>query len=366
MYTRILTSSDVRQIVSRVGLDVLMDETIRRLNDAFLSFDDSKVVVPAREGFHYESPDMGLLEWMPCMRAGECAHIKVVGYHPHNGVRHDLPTILSTLSMYGLKDGHLRGVMDATFVTALRTGAASAIASRILASPDSTSLGIIGCGAQAVTQLHALSREFRFKDVYIYDTDESAMASFTDRITCLGITGLHVHAASPDEFLDKLDILCTATSVGVGEGPVFQGSELKSHIHINAIGSDFPGKVELPKAILQQSLVCPDFAEQALKEGECQQLQASAIGPDIHTLVKEQSLNQNIQGRSTVFDSTGWAVEDMVCMDMFMDYAADFDIGTDFELEAVSSDHKNPYQFLFEGTLQESSETKNPMLKRII
>jgi ornithine cyclodeaminase/alanine dehydrogenase-like protein (mu-crystallin family) len=368
MQTTILTASDVRDIVHRVGLDALMDETIARITEAFATFDPEKIAVPARDGFQYDSPDMGLIEWMPCMRAGDSVHIKVVGYHPNNAERHDLPTILSTLSMYGVHDGHLRGVMDATFITALRTGAASAVASRILALPDSSRLGIIGCGAQSVTQLHALSRVFRLKQVCIYDTDATAMKTFEKRISCLELEDLEILPGVPQEFLDEVDIVCTATSVGIGEGPVFENGNFRPHIHVNAIGSDFPGKIELPEELIRKSLVCPDFANQALKEGECQQLNPAMIGPDIHNLVKDQASYLNATERETVFDSTGWALEDMVCMDMFMEYATAFGIGSALELESVSSDCMNPYQFLLESSAETETAGEKSVtdLKQVI
>ena len=366
MHTTILTASDVRDIVHRVGLDKLMDETIERLHEAFAGFDPAKIVVPARDGFQYQTPDMGLLEWMPGMRRGESAHIKVVGYHPNNGVRHDLPTILSTLSMYGVSDGHLRVVMDATFITALRTGAASAVASRVLARPDASVLGVIGCGAQAVTQLHALSRVFQLSDVYIYDLDPTAMGTFADRLRCLGLEHVQIHGLLPQDFLAGLDILCTATSVGIGEGPVLRDQPLKSHLHINAIGSDFPGKVELPVELIIRSFVCPDFGAQAIREGECQRLDPADIGPDIYTLLKEPRRYDAKRDTCTVFDSTGWALEDMVCMDMFMEYAASFGIGQFLELECVSSDCLNPYQFLFDAPAEAAIPKASQNLKRVV
>ncbi|MGB5832404.1 MAG: hypothetical protein WBG92_10495 [Thiohalocapsa sp.] len=349
-----------------MGLDALMDETIARLTDAFVLFHPDKVVVPERDGFKYESPQTGLLEWMPGMRVGESAHIKVVGYHPDNAEHHDLPTILSTLSMYGLQNGHLIGVMDATFITAVRTGAASAVASRILAPPESISLGLIGCGTQAVTQLHALSRVFRFKDLYIYDTDAAATLSFERRIACMGLDQLRIHHMRPKDFINRVDILCTATSVGIGEGPVFHGTSLRPHIHINAVGSDFPGKIEIPHDLLRSSLVCPDFEAQALREGECQQLAATEIGPDLHTLVKAQGRYESERSRPTVFDSTGWALEDMVCMETFMEYAAAFEIGSFLDLETISSDCRNPYQFLFDQPSTTTAASIDDGLKRAI
>ena len=355
MHATVLTATDIRDIVRRVGLDALMDETIRRLTAAFACFDPAEIHVPTREGFSYDHPEMGLLEWMPGMRSGECAHIKVVGYHPGNGAARGLPTILSTMSMYSVRSGRLMGLMDATFLTALRTGAASAVASRILAVPGSTSLGLIGCGAQAVTQVHALSRVFALEDVYFFDTDPAAMASFEGRARLPGLEHLRLRPMRAGSFLGEVDILCTATSVAIGGGPVFEAGALQPHIHVNAVGSDFPGKTEVPLDLIRRSLVCPDFADQALKEGECQQLGPAELGPDIHTLVKEEHRFRSAAGEATVFDSTGWALEDLVSMEMFFDYAAAFGLGSLLDLECVSSDPRDPYRFLYESTSTDAS-----------
>lgn len=361
MQTTILTADNVREIVLRVGLDALMDETIARLTEAFRTFDPVNTVVPTRSGFKYEAPAMGLIEWMPCMRSGDKANIKIVGYHPSNGTHHDLPTILSTMSMYGVNDGHLQALMDATFVTALRTGAASAIASRVLAQPGAADLGLIGAGAQAVTQLHALSRIFPLRRVFVHDIDLAALASFESRVACLSLKAIEIVKAPPEAFLGEVDILCTATSVEIGAGPVFDDDGLRPHAHVNAVGSDFPGKTELPEALLRASLVCPDFAEQALKEGESQLLASDELGPELHQLVKQQDRYLAGRDRQTVFDSTGWAVEDMVCMELFLGYSREFGIGQELQLESMSSDHRSPYQFLFDAR----DETDRTGLKRV-
>ena len=348
MHTTILTADDVSAIVRHVGLDALMDRVIDELDRAFRAFDPQHTVVPTRAGFQYESPALGLIEWMPSMRVGDSAHIKVVGYHPYNGTAHELPTILSTMSLYDVRDGHLKALMDATFVTALRTGAASAIASRLLTPADASELGLIGAGAQAITQLHALSRIFPLRRVFIHDTDPSALQSFRQRIACLGLDQIEIIDAQPAAFLERVDILCTATSVDIGGGPVFEPGNTRAHLHINAVGSDFPGKTEIPKSLLDKALVCPDFAGQAAKEGECQLLEPGQIGPELHELLKRQPQDHAQQQSLTVFDSTGWAIEDMVCMEIFLDYARQLQLGSRLALETLSSDHRNPYHFLSE------------------
>jgi ornithine cyclodeaminase/alanine dehydrogenase-like protein (mu-crystallin family) len=345
MKTLVLSAEDIRRIVSHVGLDALMDTMIARLTQAFSSFDSHKVFTPARHGFSYQQPHTGLLEWMPTLESGRHATIKVVGYHPHNPALNRLPTILSTASVYDVSSGHLVGIADATFLTALRTGAASAVASKILALPKSRSLGMIGAGAQAVTQAHALSRIFDLREVWTFDVNSAVSHTLPRRAAQ---AGLPIDVIGPETLAARLastDIVCTATTVDVGAGPVLADGDFKPGVHFNAVGSDFPGKFELPATLLQRSLVCPDFGAQARKEGECQQIPASDIGPELVDLVKHPEKYHDARDRSTVFDSTGWAYEDHLAMKMLADYAADLGLGTHIELESVGTDPLDPYHF---------------------
>lgn len=343
--TLILSGDDVIRIVEKFGIDRLMDSLIERLTNAVHDFDKSKTDIPIRSGFNYQTENPGLIEWMPVHKKGKEVVIKVVGYHPQNPNNFNLPTILSSISSYDTKTGHLNGIADGVLLTALRTGAASAVASRLLAKPKSTVLGLIGCGAQAVTQLHALSRVFQFSEVLIYDIDQKSMDTLRDRIEMLDIQ-LDIKTASIKDIIETSDIVCTETSIEVGTGPLFEYHKSKPHLHINAVGSDFPGKTELPKELLLQSFVCPDFFEQAKIEGECQQLSDSEIAPDWVEVLQNVDDYVQVKDQISIFDSTGWALEDQVVMDLFLDLADEFDIGLEVAIENVSEDAKNPYHFL--------------------
>ena len=146
--TLVLTSSDVQEIVRQRGLDAIMHTLIERLDAAMQGFNPEQTSIPVRSGFNYMEPQMGLIEWMPLYEKGENVVMKVVGYHPHNPLQYNVPTIVSTISSYDTATGHLQGIMDGVLLTALRTGAASAVASKYLAHPQSGTLGLIGCGAQ--------------------------------------------------------------------------------------------------------------------------------------------------------------------------------------------------------------------------
>lgn len=344
MQTLVIDRHDIRRLVEHVGLDVLMREMISRLKTSFASVHGGEVNTPTRSGFSYHRPTLGLVEWMPAMRSAGPVCVKMVGYHPSNPSVLNLPTILSTVSLYDTRNGHLIGLADATFLTALRTGAASAVASAWLAKSDSEVLGLVGAGAQAVTQAHAISLELpSIKEVLFYDTDESVMASYPNRMAALNLP-LTFREAGLEEIVSQADILCTATSVDVGGGPVFPEGHEKPWLHVNAVGSDFPGKTEVPIGLLRRAFVCPDFKGQAMVEGECQQLRPDEIGTDLALVAENPCAFAQCQNELSVFDSTGWAVEDLSAMEMLLEYAKEFQLGQRVELESISDDPMNPYQ----------------------
>ena len=341
--TRIITSEDIGRIVSRIGIDQLMDETMRRLIEACENYDPAQTPVRERDGFHYHEPEHGLMEWMPAMRVGQHTTLKMVGYHPHNPARRGLPTILATIGAYDAVTGHMLALTDGTFATALRTGAASGVASRFLAKSGSRVLGIIGCGAQAVTQAHAIGRVFDIEQVLYFDIDAAAAGSFPARAANWLNPDVEFRPAPVDLLVQSADIVCTATSAPVGAGPLFDDVATHPWLHVNAVGSDFQGKQELPMGFLRSALVVPDHLEQAGKEGECQWLEPREIGPSLAELVADPARYADARDALTVFDSTGWALEDHVVVEMLLEYAESLGVGTDLPVEYIPDDPLDPY-----------------------
>jgi len=346
--TLILSSFDIQEILRHFGVDWTMMTLVERLRIAINNYNPQKISIPIRSGFHYEKPQSGLIEWMPLFHQDDQEGkvlIKVVGYHPSNPSKFNLPTIISTISEYDTNSGHLCAVIDGVLATAIRTGAASAVASKLMAHPASSTLGLIGCGTQAVTQLHAISLCFKIERVLIYDIDPNASSSFEKRCSALNL-GIDFVIKNIEEIVENSDILCTATSIEIGGGPLFSNIETKPHLHINAVGSDFPGKVEIPFDLLQKCFVCPDFIEQAIVEGECQQLEKKDIGAGLVEVAQNSDKYAYLQNERSVFDSTGWALEDKVVMDLFLDCASEVGLGQELEIEHRPSDTKNPYDFV--------------------
>jgi ornithine cyclodeaminase/alanine dehydrogenase-like protein (mu-crystallin family) len=339
--TLIVDAEAIATIVAKVGLGQLYDLTIARLET--VGGPDAPVEMKQRDGFLIESPQLGLLEWMPALRHGATVSMKMVGYNPHNPVKNQLPTILSTLCAFDADNGHLRTVVDGTFPTAVRTGAASALASRVLARPDSSVLGLVGCGAQSVTQLHALSRVFTFSEILVCDKDVRAENSFAARSR---LPEGAVRIAPLAEVEERADVLCTATSVAPHEGPVIRGTALKPWVHINAIGSDMPGKTELPLELLRKAVVCPDHVAQARAEGDCQQLTPEEIGRPLAELLQDPEAHERLSPVTTVYDSTGLALQDLVMVEVFEELARDLGVGHRIAIEATADDPQDPYSFL--------------------
>nr|AEF16030.1 lysine cyclodeaminase [Streptomyces viridochromogenes] len=341
METSVVTRQHVAKIVQEKGFDHFMDRMIVRLGEAFRAV-GQRGITPARDGFLRGPNDSAVLEWMPHHRPGDSVTIKTVAYTPTNPATHQLPTIIGTMARYDDATGRLLAICDGILPTAIRTGAASAVASGLLARKDSSVLGLVGAGAQAVTQAHALSRVFPLKRILVHDIEPAHAATFADRVEFLG---LDVEVAPVAEIEAAADIICTATSVGVGDGPVLLGEHLRPHVHINAIGADLIGKFEVPRAVLKSAFVTADHRAQALREGEAQQLDESDLGPDLLTLCAEPGLATVRQDQVTVFDSTGFALEDHVAFDVLLELAEEAGLGDQVQLEHLPLDALNPYAF---------------------
>jgi ornithine cyclodeaminase/alanine dehydrogenase-like protein (mu-crystallin family) len=345
--TRVLTQKCIASIVERVGLDVLLDELIGRLATAFATYDRRSVQTIVRGGFRYASPEFGLIEWMPAMESGRRVSIKTVGYHPANPVAHGAPSVLATTSLHNTADGRLLALCESTFLTALRTGAASAVVTDALAIPDASTLGVIGCGAQAVTQIHAISRVRPIARVVAFDIDRRIAGTLARRLGRAGLaTSVDlVDAAAP--VVTGVDILCTATSVSPGAPPVVPDVAHRPWLHINAVGADHPGKRELAAGLVARAVVVPDDLEQCAAEGEVQHVAPDRIGPELADLVRHRGRYEHLRAQLTVFDSTGWALEDLVAAELVLDHAERLDEGFALELQPSPGDPYDPYEFLF-------------------
>ena len=343
MTTKVLAAADMTRLLEVVGRDQFMDLMIERLRARFLDHSADAVEVRTRDGFRYDKPDLGLIEWMPTHEIGGPVVVKMVGYHPANPIQRSLPSVIATSSMWDTETGQLVAVADATLLTAVRTGATSGLATELLARTGPIAVGLAGLGAQAITQLHAVSRVREIDHVIGFDDDPDVAASFPERADFLG---LDIDTSGSDRaatILGEVDVLCTCTSVDIGAGPVISDCEARPWLHVNAVGADFPGKLELPSAFANRSFVVPDTLEQCLVEGECQQVSSDRIGPALSEMLQRADEFADRRDELTVFESTGWAVEDDVALRLAVELATAHGVGSQIELERLPRDPHDPY-----------------------
>ena len=296
MSTVILKRSDVRSILS-------IGAVIEAVEQAFRDLALGKATMPVKA---YLVLDNGDFRAMPAALPGSVG-IKWVNVHPQNPPL-GLPTVMATLIYNDPLTGYPLAIMEATDITAYRTGATAAIASKYLARKDSQTLGIIGAGRQAYTQLLAHMGLFDLKLVKVYDPIESAVKKFAEFFR-----GLPVRACSLKETAAS-DILCTVTPA---REPVVKREFLIPGTHINAIGADAEGKEELEPSILNEAIVVVDDLRQASAAGEINVPVSKGLykPTDVYANLGEIIIGKK-PGRKderaiTIFDSTGLAIEDV-------------------------------------------------------
>ncbi len=237
--------------------------------------------------------------------------LKLNGNFPGNPAR-GLPTIQGAILLSEGDTGSLLVVMDSIEVTLRRTAAATALAARYLARPESRTILICGCGGQALAQLEALSDLFPVSQCFAWDKDLSHARLFA---TAAANGNFSVAAvANLAEAAEAADIIVTCTT---SLEPFLKPEHVRPGTYIAAIGADSPDKNEIEPALLAQSMVVTDVTEQCAVMGELHHaLDGGTIGHgDVHAelgeLVTGLKSGRTDEHQITLFDSTGTALQDV-------------------------------------------------------
>lgn len=191
--------------VTSVG--VTMREIIDALEIAFREHGEGRVEMPPKPGIHTQ-PDAFIHAMPAYIPALKSAGMKWVSGYPENYKR-GLPYITGLLILNDVETGIPLAVMDCTWVTGMRTGAATAVAAKYLARPDSASVGILGCGVQGRTNLEALTVLFPIKRVVAYDVSAEAANQYAREMRERFSVDVTI-AKQPRDAVDGLDIVVTA------------------------------------------------------------------------------------------------------------------------------------------------------------
>jgi len=290
----------------------------------------SKVYLPLPE---FDGDFRAMPVFIPRLGLGNgtqpAAGVKWINAHPRNPERHGLPSVVGVFILSDPETAHPLAIMDATGMTSLRTGAAAAVATKHLARADASTLGVIGCGAQArnVIRCHAALRpwaEIRLFDVRS-ELAQAVVADLSD-LPCRVVDGAHAASA---------DVICTMTP---SRTPLIRNEDVRHGAHINALGADAPGKRELDVQILLRSRIFLDDQEQARESGEVNvPLHDGTLSPDLIVGTLGEVVAGTLPGRTaeediTIFDSTGLAVQDLAVAALAYARARTRSVGTSLTL----------------------------------
>lgn len=303
--TLILTRQDIEKLI-------VMPCVLAIVKKAFKAHGQGRTQMPAKIYLHLDKYN-GDFRAMPAYIGGglEVCGIKWVNVHPGNK-KYGFPAVMAVIILSDPRTGFPLAIMDGTYITNLRTGAAGGIAAKYLANKGSKRIALVGCGVQAQTQLIALNELFALEAVSIYDCVEAHADAFINKTRSLGITVRKY--ASIAECVKGVDILVTTTP---SRKPIIKSSWIAAGVHINAIGADAKGKEELEPALLKRAKVVVDDIPQAVHSGEINVPLAKHLFKEkdicgtLGEIIAGKKKGRMARDEITIFDSTGLAILDV-------------------------------------------------------
>lgn len=298
-----LTDEDVSRLLS-------MDEAIEIVQKSFAKFSSGKVSQPLRTRLKIE--EQGDILVMPAYIEQDAFATKIVSVYPRNKTA-GLPTTAAVIVVNDPRNGRLLGVLEATHLTAIRTGAASAVATKYLSRQNARTLCVVGCGFQARTQAFAVSRVRRLEKIYAHDRTTSKAKKFADEMSVM--TGIDcVVTETAEAAVERADIIVTATT---STTPVISRSWVKPGTHLNAIGAFTPSSRELDSETIRDAKLVVDSKEAALSESgdilmpiKERVITADHIYAELGEIVAGKKRGRENDAEITVFKSLGQAFQD--------------------------------------------------------
>lgn len=302
--TLILDGRTVRRMVD-------INDAIKAVEKSFWYFGKGRTQMPPKLYIHLDKYK-GDFRAMPSYIDGmKGCIIKWVSVHAKNRKK-GLPTVMALIVLSDASNGLPLCIMDGTYATALRTGAAGAVAVKYLARKDSHKIAMIGCGVQARTQLSAIKQVMPLRQLSAWDINKSAAKKFIKDSGRGGYSKLTA-CDSVRECVEDADIVVTTTP---SRKPIVKAGWIKAGTHINAIGADAKGKQELDPKILKKAKIVVDAWGQASHSGEINvpfsrgQIGRKDVYADMGEIVVKKKKARTCTDEITVFDSTGLAIQD--------------------------------------------------------
>lgn len=305
MKVRVLSGKDVKAAIT-------MAEAIEAVAQAFAQLSMGKASVPLRTSVETEQ---GVSLFMPAhLPNSESTALKVVSVYPDNRSL-GLPTIMAMVVVVDGRTGRPLAVMDGTYLTALRTGAASGVATDLLAREDAQIVALFGAGVQGRTQLEAVCTVRGIEEIRVFDINQGASQKLVAEMAGQGVIPENVLVAnSRREAVRSADIVVTATT---SHTPVFDGLDVRPGTHINGIGSYTPEMQEIDEQVVQRAKIVVDSREGCLAEAgdliipiEAGLITETDIYAELGEIVAGAKPGRESRKEITFFKSVGNAVQD--------------------------------------------------------
>jgi ornithine cyclodeaminase/alanine dehydrogenase-like protein (mu-crystallin family) len=310
-----------------------MNEAIEVMRGAFIQLANGDAVVPQR--IHTEMTEHNSLAlFMPVyLPQKSLVGIKVVSVANDNSKK-GLPLIHGLVLVIDASTGIPLAIMDGAYLTALRTGAGSGLATELLARKDSSTVAIFGAGKQGRTQLEAVCSVRNITKALIFDTNESQAQAYSKEMA--EKLGIKISIPTDSSELQHADIICTATT---SSKPVFDDRNISKGTHINGIGSYKLKMREIPADTVLRSKIIVDSTESCLAEAgdfllnldpnkKIEDLFHAELGQIAGRLKPGRESNEEI----TFFKSVGNAVQDLTAAARVYEKAETLDLGQTVEL----------------------------------
>jgi ornithine cyclodeaminase/alanine dehydrogenase len=326
----LLTRKDVETVLTMKDAIAAVEEGLRQLALG-------KVMMPQRTAIRipdFHGLHLGMPAYVGSAAGGGALALKVVTVYPDNPSQHGLPTTIGTLLLNDPRTGALIAIMDAGFLTAMRTGAVSGVATKYLAREDARSVGVFGAGVQARTQLMAVCDVRPIDRAVVCDLVPEAR----DRYAAEMSEQLSITIETTEDPRDCVanDVIVAASSSAT---PIFEGAWLAPGTHINGVGSHSPSARELDTETLLRSKVVPDHTPACLveagdliipiKDGDYSEDQIHAsLGEIVAGLKPGRESAEEI----TLFKSVGLAVQDAATAAQVYELAKAAGVGAEIEI----------------------------------
>jgi alanine dehydrogenase len=306
-----------------------MKDTIEAVEKAFGDHSRGNTQMLQRTYLHIEKHH-GRIGFMPAYIENlNGAGIKIVSAFHENPQTHNLPSIMATIVLNDTETGRPLAIMDGTYVTMVRTGAAGALAAKYLSRDDSKVAGIIGAGVQGRAQLMGLVEVRGIEKVKVYNRTSSKAKEYArDMSESLGVDIFPVDKV--ENAVKNVDVLATCTPVST---PIVEDTWVEPGLHINSVGPSTPGKQEISNATyLRSKLVVDDYSQTSkiggisipTSEGK---LKKEDVYAELGEIVLGNKAGRLTDDEITVFVSSGLSIQDVATARLIYEKAKKENVG---------------------------------------